>query len=57
MGYVLIFKRDLEEWANNPTSDLPLYSQPTFYEQHAALRLETARTYLYAINPSGQGGE
>jgi hypothetical protein len=53
VGYVLVFKSDLE---TAPVSDLPLFSQPDFYEQHGALLNETARTYLYEINPSGQDG-
>jgi hypothetical protein len=51
IDYLLIFKSDLQSAEQNPNSDLPLFSQPAFYEDHAELVLETRRTFLYRWRP------
>lgn len=47
IDYLLIFKADLV--ALEGGRDLPLFSQPGFYEEHAELEVETARTALYRL--------
>ena len=50
IDYLLIFKYDLEQAAQNPVYPFALVIRPAFYEEHAELVFESERTYLYRMN-------
>jgi hypothetical protein len=49
VDYLMVFKTDLARAEQDPGYVLPLFTRPSFFEEHAALVVETPRTYLYRV--------